>query len=67
MSFRNARAEVCSPFTALYALRMKLTTDTPGISVGYWNARNRPIWARLSGATAVIDRPLNTISPAVTL
>ena len=25
------------------ALRRKFTTETPGISVGYWNARNSPI------------------------
>ncbi len=39
---RKARAEIVSPFTALYAERRKFTTDTPGISVGYWNARNSP-------------------------
>src|SRR5207244_8192396 len=64
---RKARAEVFSPFTALYADRRKFTTDTPGISVGYWKARNSPIWARRSGLRTVMSWPLNRIWPSVPL
>ena len=58
---------IFSPFTALYAVRRKFTTETPAISVGYWNARNRPSWARLSTESFVMSSPPNRISPAVTL
>ena len=34
---------------ALYAVRRKLTTETPGTSVGYWNARKMPGLGALVG------------------
>ena len=37
---------------------------TPGISSGYWNARNRPAAARSSGAMSNRFLPLNSTSPA---
>src|SRR5438270_188066 len=63
---RNASAETCSPFTLWYAVRRKLTTLTPAISVGYWKARNSPSCARWSGFSAAMSCPLNRIRPAVT-
>ncbi len=41
-------------------------TETPGISCGYWNARNMPALARTSGGQAVMSSPWNRIRPAVT-
>src|SRR6266498_2161521 len=66
MCFRKARAEISSAFTALYAVRRKFTTETPGTSTGYCMARNRPRWARWSGRRARMFSPLNRTSPAVT-
>ena len=48
---------------ALRAERMKLATLRPGIAVGYWNARNRPSRARLSGERARMSRPFQMTSP----
>ena len=67
MCLRNASALICSPFTAVYAVRRKFTTDTPGISVGYWNARNRPRLARASGVSFVMSSPLSRTCPSVTM
>ena len=39
---------------------------TPGISTGYWNARNRPSRARSSGSRSSRSRPLNVADPPVT-
>jgi hypothetical protein len=51
---------------ALRALRMNDATDRPGIAVGYWNARNSPRRARLSGVSFRMSRPFQVTSPAVT-
>ena len=51
---------------ALSALRMKLATLRPGIAVGYWNARNIPSRARLSGLSLRMSRPRQRTSPPVT-
>src|SRR5437867_2715516 len=66
MCFRKASAEISSAFTALYAVRRKFTTETPGTSTGYCMARNRPRWARWSGRRARMFSPLNRTSPDVT-
>ena len=52
---------------ALSALRMKLATLRPGIAVGYWNARNIPRRARLSGLSLSTSRPRHSTSPPVTM
>ena len=39
---------------------------TPGISIGYWKARNTPLAARSSGAMASTFSPFQRISPSVT-
>ena len=52
---------------ALSALRMKLATLRPGIAVGYWNARNMPRRARLSGLSLRMSRPRHMTSPPVTM
>ena len=67
MCLRNASALTCSPFTAVYAVRRKFTTDTPGTSVGYCIARNSPRFARSSGVSFVMSSPLNTTLPCVTV
>ena len=51
---------------AFRALRMKLATLRPGIAVGYWNARNIPSRARLSGVSFNRLRPFQRTSPPVT-
>ena len=39
---------------------------TPGISTGYWNARNRPFAARSSGSMSSTFSPSSRTSPSVT-
>ena len=41
-------------------------TETPGISWGYWKARNMPALARSSAGQSVTSSPRNVIVPAVT-
>ena len=41
-------------------------TDTPGISCGYWNARNTPALARTSVGQSVMSSPCSAIVPPVT-
>ena len=39
---------------------------TPGISIGYWKARNTPLAARSSGSMASRSSPFQSTSPSVT-
>ena len=41
-------------------------TETPGISCGYWKARNMPALARTSGGQSVMSSPWKMIRPEVT-
>ena len=66
MCLRNASALVCPPFTAVYAVRRKFTTETPGTSTGYCIARNSPRLARWSAVSNVMSSPLKTTLPPVT-
>src|SRR5947199_341559 len=63
MCLRTASAEISSPFTALYAVRRKFTTLTPGTSVGYWNPGTSRRWARWSGGSLSTSSPRNRTSP----
>ena len=51
---------------AINAVRRKFMVATPGISTGYWNARNTPLAARSSGAICKRSSPLNKTCPPVT-
>ena len=70
ISFRNSPAfSSGSPWYlrfSLMAVFMKLVIETPGISTGYWNERNKPSWARSSGFISNRFLPLNQASPSVT-
>ncbi len=50
---------------ALSAVRRKLATESPGIAVGYWKARNMPRRARLSAESARMLRSFQITSPFV--
>ena len=72
-SLRNSRIGIrSSPSlrsglrTLVTAWRRKLATDTPGIAVGYWNARNNPALARSSASRASRSRPSSVTEPSVT-
>ena len=54
------------PLRACRAWVRKLRTETPGISWGYWKARNRPALPRTSGGQEVMSSPLKRIEPRVT-
>ena len=51
---------------ALSAVRRNVMVATPGISIGYWNARNTPFAARSSGSISSTFSPSNSTSPSVT-
>ena len=52
-SLAQVRSFGASPSSAVFAVRRKFETETPGTSTGYCMARNRPARARSS---TVIDR-----------
>src|SRR6185436_4966936 len=51
---------------ALSAVRRNVMVATPGISIGYWNARNTPFAARSSGCISSTFSPSSRTSPSVT-
>ena len=51
---------------ALSAVRRNVMVATPGISIGYWNARNTPLAARSSGSISSTFSPSSSTSPSVT-
>src|SRR5699024_11381949 len=55
-----------SPRVAVAAERRKLAMDTPGTSVGYCIARNRPARARSSTSRSRRFTPSSSTSPSVT-
>jgi len=64
---RNSTAEISgsprSRRTALRAVRRKYMLPTPGISVGYWKARNNPAAARCSGSRPSRSTPSRVTRP----
>ena len=52
--------------TALSAVRRNVMVATPGISSGYWKARNTPLAARSSGSISSTFSPSQRTSPSVT-
>ena len=69
-NFRNSGAEISGSPRALrwafIAVRRKVMLPTPGISTGYWKARNRPCAARSSGSIASRSSPSRVAEPCVT-
>ncbi len=51
---------------AFIAVRRNVSEATPGISIGYWKARNTPAWARSSGLISRRFLPSQVIEPPVT-
>ncbi len=54
-----------SPSIAVFAVRRKLATETPGTSTGYCMARNRPARARSSTVIASTSAPSSVTVPPV--
>ena len=52
--------------TALSAVRRNVSLATPGISIGYWKARNTPLAARSSGSISSTFSPFQRMSPPIT-
>jgi hypothetical protein len=52
--------------TEFTAVRRKVMVATPGISIGYWKARNTPLTARSLGVIASKSSPFQVTEPAVT-
>ena len=67
MSLTQVRSFGASPSMAVFAVRRKLETVTPGTSTGYCMARNRPARARSSTFMASTSSPSRVTVPEVTL
>ncbi len=65
-SLTQCRSLGASPRTAVAAVRRKLAVETPGISVGYCMARNRPARARSSTSMDRTSSPSRVTVPPVT-
>src|SRR6478609_3900376 len=65
-SLTQWRSAGASPSIAVFAVRRKLETDTPGTSTGYCIARNRPARARSSTLIARTSSPSSVTVPPVT-
>ena len=66
-SLTHVRSFGASPSMAVFAVRRKFDTVTPGTSTGYCMARNRPARARSSTFMARTSSPSSVTVPPVTL
>ncbi len=66
-SLVHVRIAGASPSIAVFAVRRKFVTVTPGISTGYCIARNSPARARSSTVIARTSSPSRVIEPLVTV
>ena len=66
-SLTQCRSLGASPRTAVAAVRRKFDIETPGTSIGYCMARNRPARARSSTLIARTSSPSSVIEPDVTV
>ena len=57
---RSSSTDRSMPLRADSAWRRNWITETPGISCGYWNARNMPALARTSVGQSVMSSPWKT-------
>ena len=58
---RSSSTDRSMPLRADSAWRRNWITETPGISCGYWKARNMPALARTSAGQSVMSSPWNRI------
>jgi hypothetical protein len=65
MSFTQCRRLGALPSIAVFAVRRKFETVTPGTSTGYCMARNRPARARSSTLIASTSSPSRVTVPDV--
>src|SRR5262245_52780869 len=63
---RSSSTDRSMPLRADRAWRRNWITETPGISWGYWKARNIPALARSSAGHSPTSSPSSVIVPAVT-
>ena len=63
----NSQRRILLPFLCSNALLIKLLSEIPGISIGFWNDKNIPSFALTLTSSSTIFFPLNIISPPVTL
>ena len=66
-SLTQVRSFGASPSMAVFAVRRKFDTETPGTSTGYCIARNRPARARSSTDIARTSSPSRVTVPPVTV
>ena len=66
-SLTQVRSLGASPSIAVFAVRRKFDTETPGTSTGYCIARNSPARARSSTVIASTSTPSSVTVPCVTV
>ena len=66
-SLTQVRSFGASPSMAVFAVRRKFDTETPGTSTGYCIARNSPARARSSTFIASTSAPSRVTLPPVTV
>ena len=66
-SLTQVRSLGASPSMAVFAVRRKFDTETPGTSTGYCIARNSPARARSSTFIARTSTPSRVTEPPVTV
>ena len=66
-SLTQVRSLGASPSMAVFAVRRKFATETPGTSTGYCIARNSPARARSSTLIARTSTPSRVTEPCVTV
>ena len=66
MDRRSSSTDRSMPLRAERAWRRNWMTETPGISWGYWKARNMPALARTSVGQSVMSSPWKRMRPCVT-
>ena len=64
-SLTHVRTLGASPSIAVFAVRRKFDTETPGTSTGYCMARNRPARARSSTLSSFSSLPSRVTEPEV--
>ena len=53
------------PDSSWIAFLMKLESETPGTSIGFWKERNIPAFALLSAESSLISCPSKVMVPSV--
>ena len=65
-SLVGSGSKPCAFLLSVMEVLIKLETEIPGISTGYWKERNIPLWALSSGSNSNKSFPSKVILPPST-